>query len=415
VLLLGFAAVPGFPAALFVLLSGTLAFTAYRLNAKKPQQQSHERESLHAMQRSGSKIDVPAILARAPQFTCPLGVRIAPDLVARLTMPALDKSFETERARLQEELGLPFPGITMWSYAALPAATCEILVHDVPQLAIELPVGKVMLPEAARMGQSSAAAAAVTSEDNTALAALLAQSEERAPIDASGAPTHWLEERAVPAKTPVWRAEQVIAHASVALMRRHAPLFLGIQEVQWILDQLASDYPGLVAEVQKVLPPQRIADVLRRLLEEQISIRNVRTIMESLITWGPKEKDMLMLTEYVRGDLSRFLAHRAARGERTLSAVLFDMPVEQHIRQAIKQTPTGNFLALPPDEATLLIDKIQSFVGMAPRDGVALVTSMDIRRYVRRMIEARLGWLAVYSYQELGEHVELRPLGRVSI
>jgi type III secretion protein V len=393
VLLLGFAAVPGFPAALFVLLSGTLAF----------------------MQRSGSKIDVPAILARAPQFTCPLGVRIAPDLVARLTMPALDKSFETERARLQEELGLPFPGITMWSYAALPAATCEILVHDVPQLAIELPVGKVMLPEAARMGQSSAAAAAVTSEDNTALAALLAQSEERAPIDASGAPTHWLEERAVPAKTPVWRAEQVIAHASVALMRRHAPLFLGIQEVQWILDQLASDYPGLVAEVQKVLPPQRIADVLRRLLEEQISIRNVRTIMESLITWGPKEKDMLMLTEYVRGDLSRFLAHRAARGERTLSAVLFDMPVEQHIRQAIKQTPTGNFLALPPDEATLLIDKIQSFVGMAPRDGVALVTSMDIRRYVRRMIEARLGWLAVYSYQELGEHVELRPLGRVSI
>ncbi|SIO21676.1 type III secretion system export apparatus subunit SctV [Paraburkholderia phenazinium] len=415
VLLLGFAAVPGFPAALFVLLSGTLAFTAYRLNAKKPQQQSHERESLHAMQRSGSKIDVPAILARAPQFTCPLGVRIAPDLVARLTMPALDKSFETERARLQEELGLPFPGITMWSYAALPAATCEILVHDVPQLAIELPVGKVMLPEAARMGQSSAAAAAVTNEDNTALAALLAQSEERAPIDASGAPTHWLEERAVPAKTPVWRAEQVIAHASVALMRRHAPLFLGIQEVQWILDQLASDYPGLVAEVQKVLPPQRIADVLRRLLEEQISIRNVRTIMESLITWGPKEKDMLMLTEYVRGDLSRFLAHRAARGERTLSAVLFDMPVEQHIRQAIKQTPTGNFLALPPDEATLLIDKIQSFVGMAPRDGVALVTSMDIRRYVRRMIEARLGWLAVYSYQELGEHVELRPLGRVSI
>jgi type III secretion protein V len=415
VLLLGFAAVPGFPAALFVLLSGTLAFTAYRLNAKKPQQQDHERESLHAMQRSGSKIDVPAILARAPQFTCPLGVRIAPDLVARLTMPALDKSFETERARLQEELGLPFPGITMWSYAALPAATCEILVHDVPQLAIELPSGKVMLPEAARLGQSGAAAANVSSEDNNALAALLAQSEERSPIDASGAPTHWLEERSVPAKTPVWRAEQVIAHASVALMRRHAPLFLGIQEVQWILDQLASDYPGLVAEVQKVLPPQRIADVLRRLLEEQISIRNVRTIMESLIAWGPKEKDMLMLTEYVRGDLSRFLAHRAARGERTLSAVLFDMPVEQHIRQAIKQTPTGNFLALPPDEATLLIDKIQSFVGMAPRDGVALVTSMDIRRYVRRMIETRLGWLAVYSYQELGEHVELRPLGRVSI
>ncbi|MFM0594570.1 MULTISPECIES: type III secretion system export apparatus subunit SctV [Paraburkholderia] len=414
VLLLGFAAVPGFPAALFLLLAGSLAFTAWRLDAKKPQQSSHERESLHAMQRSGSKIDVPVILARAPQFTCPLGVRIAPDLVARLTMPALDKSFESERARLQEELGLPFPGITMWTYAALPASTCQILVHDVPQRTIELPAGKVMLPEASRLAHS-AAAVTLTAEESAALDALIAQAEAGPPIDPSGAPTRWLEERAVPPKTPVWRAEQAIAHACVALMRRHAPLFLGIQEVQWMLDQLANDYPGLVAEVQKVLPPQRIADVLRRLLEEQISIRNVRTIMESLITWGPKEKDMLMLTEYVRGDLSRFLAHRAASGERTLSAVLFDMPVEQHIRQSIKQTPTGNFLALPPDEATLLIDKIQSFVGATPREGVALVTSMDIRRYVRRMIEARLGWLAVYSYQELGEHVELRPLGRVSI
>ncbi|WP_321855221.1 type III secretion system export apparatus subunit SctV [Paraburkholderia tropica] len=409
VLLLGFAAVPGFPAALFVLLAGTLAFTAWRLSRKEPQKQEHEREALHAMQRSGSKVNVPAILSRPPQFTCPLGVRIAPDLVARLAMPALDKSFEAERARLQEELGLPFPGITMWSYAALPASTCEILVHDVPQLTLQLPAGRVMLPALAQP------AADASPEDANAWAALIERCEPGPPIDASGTPTHWLEERAVPAKTPVWRAEQVIAHASVALLRRHAPLFLGIQEVQWMLDQLAADYPGLVSEAQKALPPQRMADVLRRLLEEQISIRNVRSIMESLITWGPKEKDMLMLTEYVRGDLSRFIAHRATRGARTLCAVLFDMPVEQHIRQAIKQTPTGNFLALPPDEATLLIDRIQSFVGTAPRDGVALVTSMDIRRYVRRMIEARLGWLAVYSYQELGEHVELQPLGRVSI
>ncbi|WP_179092880.1 FHIPEP family type III secretion protein, partial [Burkholderia pseudomallei] len=158
-----------------------------------------------------------------------------------------------------------------------------------------------------------------------------------------------------------------------------------------------------------------IADVLRRLLEEQISIRNVRTIMESLVAWGAKEKDMLMLTEYVRGDLSRFLAHRAAQGERVLSAVLFDLQAEQHIRQAIKQTPTGNFLALPPDDASRLVDRIQSLVGANARTDIALVTSMDIRRYVRRMIERRIDWLAVYSYQELGEHVELRPVGRVSL
>ncbi|WP_114810510.1 FHIPEP family type III secretion protein [Paraburkholderia kururiensis] len=436
-LLVGFAAVPGFPTALFLLLSGTLAFCAWRLGKKRPASASHATETVNAMQRAGSKVDVPAILARPPQFACPLGVRIAPDLVARLSTAALDTSFEAERSKLQEYLGLPFPGITMWTSDALAPSTCELLMHDVPYCSFELPAGKVMLPEPAKLKAVNASSGAESGIANGAghvqaaapnnaatpkgeltaaeLATLRERAEQRAGLDGGPGPTYWIDEKALPAKAQAWRAEQVIAHASVAMLRRHASLFLGIQEVQWILDQQNTDYPGLVAEVQKVLPPQRIADVLRRLLEEQVPIRNIRNILESLIVWGAKEKDMLMLTEYVRGDLARFLAHRAAGGARQLPAVLFDLPVEQHIRQAIKQTPTGNFLALPPDEANYLIDKIQSFVGQVPREGVALVTSMDIRRYVRRMIEARLNWLSVYSYQELGEHVELQPLGRVTI
>ncbi|MDN7672123.1 type III secretion system export apparatus subunit SctV [Burkholderia oklahomensis] len=416
ILLLGFAAVPGFPIALFVMLAVVLAFTGYRLSRRRsPSAHSargHEQETLRAMQRSGAKTDVPPILPRAPQFACPIGVRIAPDLAAGLAMPKLDEALERDRARLQDELGLPFPGVTMWIHPALAAATFEVLIHDVPHLSVTLPAGKVMLPQEA---PASSAHATPTDEQIERRRTLFEHSETGPPIHADGEATHWIDEHAASAKDGVWRAEQVIAHASVAAIRAHAPLFLGIQEVQWILDQLAIDSPGLVAEVQKVLPPTRIAEVLRRLLEEQISIRNVRTIMESLITWGAKEKDMLMLTEYVRGDLSRFLAHRAAQGARMLSAVLFDMQVEQHIRQAIKQTPTGNFLALPPSDATLLIERILSLVGAAPRTDIVLVTSMDIRRYVRRMIEGRLNWLAVYSYQELGEHVELCPVGRVSL
>jgi type III secretion protein V len=112
--------------------------------------------------------------------------------------------------------------------------------------------------------------------------------------------------------------------------------------------------------------------------------------------------------------MSRFIAYHATGGERELRAVLFDASVEQHIRQSLKQTPTGNFLAMPPDDIEYLIEQIQSIVGAAPQEKIALVTSMDVRRYARRMIEARLGWLPVYSYQELGEHVDLQPLGRVT-
>ncbi|MFP3187026.1 MAG: FHIPEP family type III secretion protein, partial [Paraburkholderia sp.] len=124
---------------------------------------------------------------------------------------------------------------------------------------------------------------------------------------------------------------------------------------------------------------------------------------------------MLLLTEYVRGDLARYIAYRAAGGAGTLEAVLLNNDVEQHIRQSIKQTPTGNFLALQPDEIRQICNRIASYTGNDQREGIALVTSMDIRRYVRRMIEAHIAWLPVYSYQELGEHVALRPLGRVSL
>ncbi|MEX3640082.1 type III secretion system export apparatus subunit SctV [Paraburkholderia sp. BR14320] len=411
-LLLGFAAVPGFPTWLFVLFAAILASCGYELDRRKPAGTTNACEAVNAMRRAGSKATTPPILTRAPQFTCPLGVRISPDLVGRLSTTALDRSFETERARLQECLGLPFPGITIWTSDDLPASICELLMHDVPHCQIELPLGKVMLPEAALTGMRGPLSA---DAETLAARAGIRGAEKRRGLDGGPGPTWWIDEKSLSPKAPAWRAEQVIAHASVALMRKHASLFLGIQEVQWMLDQQNAEYPGLVAEVQKVLPPQRIADVLRRLLEEQIPIRNVRNILESLVVWGAKEKDMLMLTEYVRGDLGPFLAHRAAGAGRQLPAVLFDLPVEQHIRQAIKQTPTGNFLALPPDEMGSLIDQIQSCVGDTPRDSVALVTSMDIRRYVRRMIEARLDWLAVYSYQELGEHVELQPLGRVTI
>jgi type III secretion protein V len=375
VLLLGFAAVPGFPAPLFLLLAGTLGFTGYRLQKTQGGPAKRAGKPVSALQRAGAKGDAPSILPRPPQFTCPLGVRLAPDVSARLAADALDKAFDTQRAALQAEVGLPFPGIMMWTDATLPEDTYEVLIFDVPH-------GRTTLREALE-AQSAAASDAKT---NTASN----EAAEEAP-------------------------EALIARHTIHLLRRHAHLFLGIQEAQWILDQLNEDYPGLVAEVQKALPLQKMADVLRRLLEEEVPIRNIRSITESLIVWGPKEKDMLMLTEYIRMELGRLIAFRATGGTRDMPVVLVDVQVEQHIRQSIKQTPTGNFLALPPDEIGRLVNKIVEIVGETPREKISLVASMDIRRYIKRMIESRLAWLPVYSYQELGAHVDLQPVGRLTM
>jgi type III secretion protein V len=379
VLLLGFAIVPGFPAPLFVLLSGLLGFVGYRLQKKTGRSGAGSGKPVSALQRAGAKGDAPSILPRAPQLTCPIGVRMSKDLSGRLAADALDNAFDTQRATLQAEVGLPFPGIMMWTDETLPADTYEVLIYDVPH------------------ARSSLAADA---GEPAELTALIAKDPGAPQAAADGVPR---------------KAEIIIAQHTIALLRNNAHLFLGIQEAQWMLDQLEADYPGLVAEVQKALPLQKMADVLRRLLEEQVPIRNIRSITESLIAWGPKEKDMLMLTEYIRIDLGRMIAYRATGGPRNLSAVLVDVQVEQHIRQSIKQTPTGNFLALPPDEIGHLVDNLVQLVGEAPRGQLAVIASMDIRRYVKRMIESRLAWLPVYSYQELGAHIDLQPVGRLMI
>ncbi len=258
-------------------------------------------------------------------------------------------------------------------------------------LTFDVPHGRATLPEALESARAAAQTAAATDTNANANARPASNSAAEAP-------------------------ETLIAAHTVDVLRRHAHLFLGIQETQWILDQLNDDYPGLVTEVQKALPLQKMADVLRRLLEEEVPIRNIRSITESLITWGPKEKDMLMLTEYIRMELGRLIAYRATGGgTRDMPVVLVDVQVEQHIRQSIKQTPTGNFLALPPDEINRLVGRIAEIVGETPQPKIALVASMDIRRYVKRMIESRLNWLPVYSYQELGSHVDLQPVGRLTM
>ncbi|WP_250479871.1 MULTISPECIES: type III secretion system export apparatus subunit SctV [unclassified Caballeronia] len=378
VLLCGFAAVPGFPTLMFLLLAATLAGCGGFMLKRKRKGDVGKGPSLKAMQSSTSRMQGPVILARAPLFSCPLAVRLSSNLAASLNPAALNRAFDAERSALEEELGLPFPGITLWTGALLPDDTYEILVHDVPFARHELSAtAHLPLQDGSRVARSTIS--------------LNRQSETSASPEAR------------------------LAHESIVVLRHNAHLFFGIQEAQWVLDRIGQDSPGIVSELNKVLPPQKVADVLRRLLEEQIPIRDLRTILQSLIVWGPKEKDPVMLTEYIRGDLGRLLAHRATQGGRKLSAVLFEVSAEQHIRQSLKQTPSGNFLALPPEQIEYFVGAIQGFVGDRRGDCVAVVTSMDIRRYVRRMLESKLNWLNVYSYQELREFVDLYPLGKVSL
>lgn len=395
-LLIGFAFVPGFPSWLFVILSAIVAIGGFRLkNANKK-----DKSGIPALQREGGKGAAPSIGDEAPHFSCPLAIRLSEGLSRKLDNERLSKAFVKERQGLVEELGLPFPGISMWKSDKLSGLSYEILILDVPAGQSELPEGRILVENAGE--------------------ALLQRAEALENI-AGMETSHWIgpDALAALAGATVVPTDKIIARHAVNQLRQNAHLFMGVQEAQWILERITTDYPSLVAEAQKALPPQKIAEVLRRLLEEQVPIRNIKTILESIIVWGPKEKDLLMLTEYVRGDLGRMIAHKATAGKGLLPTIMLDQSVEQTIRQAIKQTPAGNFLALPPDQVNAIISRLDGMVNSADLaeggPGVAVVTAMDIRRYFRRMIERRLPDVGVYSFQELAGGVELDPVGKLMV
>lgn len=393
-LLLGFALIPGFPWVQFMFLSLGLFTAGYLLSRRRSRVVAAAGATLPALKRAGSNGNDPSVGRHAPALTMPLALRLSPSLEPLIDTNALNAAFDLERIRMQEALGLPFPGLGIWYCDQLAENCYDILLHDVPTSS------GAIVPDAMMVHAPTPALQA-----RCQLCSNTGGAEQ----------TYWLPlaDRALAEGAKLMAAETVIAQHVISIMQRKAHRFVGIQEVQWMLEGLTAEYPGLVAELQKVMPLQRIGEVLRRLLEEQISIRNMRTICESLTVWGAKEKDSLLLCEHVRGDLSQYLAHRATRGTLTLSAIFIDAGVEQLIRQSIKQTPAGNYLALPPDAAAYLIEQIEDLASVGPETPLAVVCSMDVRRYVRRMIEDRIGWLDVYSFQELGGLVELQPVGKV--
>ena len=106
-----------------------------------------------------------------------------------------------------------------------------------------------------------------------------------------------------------------------------------------MLEQLEQAFPALVKEVvPKAVSPFQLTDIMRRLVEEEISIRDLRSVLQALAEWGQVESDTVMRTEYVRNALKRYISHKYTRGGNTLVVYLLDPQIEETVRGSIQHT-----------------------------------------------------------------------------
>jgi type III secretion protein V len=215
---------------------------------------------------------------------------------------------------------------------------------------------------------------------------------------------HQLNELGYVTRTAVDELYYCLANS---LLQNVSEIF-GVQETRAHVDRLEGNFPDLVKEVTRHLTIQRISEVMQRLLNEKISVRNTRLIMESLAIWGGREKDVIALVEHVRGTLARYISHKFAVSN-SIKVVLLSAETEEMLRAGVRTTSGGAFLNLEPGVSERLMDKftdeLQSVL-MSQKDYVILC-SVDIRRFVKRFLENRFRSLEVLSFSEISESVSV--------
>lgn len=315
----------------------------------------------------------------------------------------VDDMIPKMRQALYQDIGIRYPGIHVRTDSpSLEGNDYMILLNEVPYVRGKIPPNHVLTNEV---------------EENL--------SRYNLPFitykNAAGLPSTWvstdaltiLEKAAIKYWSPL---EVIILHLSY-FFHRNSQEFLGIQEVRSMIEFMERSFPDLVKEVTRLIPLQKLTEIFKRLVQEQISIKDLRTILESLSEWAQTEKDTVLLTEYVRSSLKLYISFKFSQGQSAISVYLLDPEIEEMIRGAIKQTSAGSYLALDPDSVNLILKSMRMTITPTPPGGQppVLLTAIDVRRYVRKLIETEFPDIAVISYQEVLPEIRIQPLGRIQI
>lgn len=210
----------------------------------------------------------------------------------------------------------------------------------------------------------------------------------------------------------------VIATHLKEIIYEHAPELLGRQEVQKLLEGIKEQYNVVIDElIPEILRLGEVQKVLQNLLDEQIPINDLATILETLADYGLVTKDTEMLTEYVRQSLKRTIATKYMDAEQQLKVIVIHPKVEELIAQSIQKTATGSYPVLKPDTVNLLLESLGQIHQQLIADGIphVILASPKIRLALRKLISFNFPDVAVLSLNEVPNEMMIESVGSVEI
>lgn len=398
--------IPGLPTMPFLtlaLFSGVIAWGLMRTKERKDKEavKAQVMESRKELKKGEEAVKlpltVPVILETSPAITRYVDVEVDGGRFIQELIPQM-------REWLFQELGVVFPGIRVRGDAAyLEDFTYAIYVNEIP------------------MVTGTAYPDCVFTSDNLEQLTLMGIGGHQGLHPSGDKNGLWVSKSDIQSAqslgAPVMQPDEYIAVHLANTLKKHADEIIGIQDVQNVLDLM--EQQGYAALVKSVVPRlvsiQRLTDILKRLLRENISIKNMKAILEALAEWAAFENDPIYLTEYVRMNLKRYIAYRFSGGNSMISVFLLDPQIEESIKQGIQQSASGSYLSLDPSVSQRIMGALRNTFGsldLTEHQPIVL-TQMEVRYFVKRLLDFEFPKVSVLSFQELPADLRIQPVGRI--
>lgn len=214
--------------------------------------------------------------------------------------------------------------------------------------------------------------------------------------------------------TVVDSATVVATHIS-QLLTNSAALLLGHEEVQNLLDMLAKSHPRLVEGlVPEVLPLTTVVKVLQNLLNEGVAIRDMRSIVQTLVEYGPRSQDADVLTAAVRISLRRLIVQDAVGMSSEIPVITLAPELEQMLHQSL-QNAGDEGAGIEPSLAERLqtsLNEAHQNQEMAGEPSILLTSGM-LRTVLSRFVKYTIPGLRVMSYQEVPDERQIKIVSSV--
>lgn len=292
----------------------------------------------------------------------PIGLEVSRDLIPLFEQDSegthrfLDELASGVRDTLRAELGFPFPGIRVrGNETDMPPRSALIMIDEVPEIMLE--VGR--------------------------------------------------------------DAAEHLAFALQAVIRRMASLFLDVDVARRLVDTVARTAPELVAEVvPKAVSWFELTDVLRRLVDEEIGIGDMEHILKALSQCEGDLRDTVLLAERARHALSGQITAKFIRGRDSLPVLLLDPEIEALISSAFQRTSVGAYLALDPQLTQDILAAVRgqvSSLGPGAAGVPILLTAVEVRPYLRKLVMLEFPSLHVLSRQDLEPDTQIQTVARIRL